>query len=146
MENRVVTISDLPGLAKEILQKLPKEKGSAALITLSGDLGAGKTTFTQALARELGINEAVQSPTYVLMKKYEIDRAPFKTFVHIDAYRLNNAEEFAALKPGDFFADRSALVCIEWPERVDGALPKPDISLQFSSENQPDGSRYIHIE
>lgn len=121
-------------------------KSHATLIALRGDLGAGKTTFVQALARELGIAETVQSPTYVLMKKYEIKKAaPFKTLVHIDAYRLNNAEEFAALKPEQFLEDPKALIVVEWPERVGDALPKPDVVLNFSSLAANEGERYIEV-
>ena len=80
-----VLLSALPQLAAEVLKKL-KTKNTATVVALSGDLGAGKTTFVQALGKELGVTETMQSPTYVLMKKYEIKKAlPFKTLVHIDA-------------------------------------------------------------
>ena len=140
-----VPLSALPQLAAEVLKKL-ETKNSAAIIFLSGDLGAGKTTFVQALGKELGITETMQSPTYVLMKKYQIKKAsPFKTLVHIDAYRLNNAQEFAALKPEQFLSDPKALVVIEWPERVGNALPTPDFTLNFSSQDAGEGERYIEV-
>ncbi len=115
-------------------------------VALSGDLGAGKTTFVQALARALGIAETVQSPTYVLMKSYPIAYRQFTTLIHIDAYRLEKPEEFAALRPEIFLADPTNLVCIEWPEKVGEALPKPDLLLKFSSEGAEEGERYISIE
>ena len=135
----------LPELAKKVLSQLHAQKTRATLITLSGDLGAGKTTFVQALAGELGITETIQSPTYVLMKKYEIRGRPFKAFIHIDAYRLKDATEFLALKPEDFFVDPEILVALEWPEMVEGALQKPDISLKLSSDGAKEGERYISI-
>ena len=120
---------------------------------MSGELGAGKTTFVQALAKELGVKETVQSPSYVLMEKYDlpagqagISYKPFNKLIHIDAYRLNNAEEFKALKPESFLSDSKALVVIEWPERVLGALPKPDITINFSSDGASEGERLIEIE
>jgi len=141
-----VLLSALPQLAAEVLKKL-KTKNTATVVALSGDLGAGKTTFVQALGKELGVTETMQSPTYVLMKKYEIKKAlPFKTLVHIDAYRLNNAEEFAALKPEQFLSDPKALVVVEWPERVGAALPKADLTLNFSSLAAEDEERYIGVQ
>src|SRR3989344_6400947 len=141
-----VALSELQGLAQEILMQLPQEKGSAAIVALTGELGAGKTTFVQALAKELGVADTVQSPTYVLMKSYNLPQgdtltpglskvSPFKKLVHIDAYRLEKPEEFAALKPETFLNDPHNLVCIEWPERIEGALPTPDLVLNFSSKD-----------
>jgi tRNA threonylcarbamoyladenosine biosynthesis protein TsaE len=100
----------------------------------------------QALAKELGVAEVVQSPTYVLMKKYSISHARFKTLIHIDAYRLNNEQEFAALRPEQFLNNPSNLVCIEWPERVEGALPAPDVVIKFSAEGAAEGERFIDIQ
>ena len=140
-----VPLSALPQLAAEVLKKL-ETKNSAAIIFLSGDLGAGKTTFVQALGKELGITETMQSPTYVLMKKYQISNNKFQTLVHIDAYRLQNAGEFAALRPEQFLQDPKALVVVEWPERVGNALPAPDLTLNFSSQDAGDGERYIEVQ
>lgn len=128
-------------------------KPTATLVALRGDLGAGKTTFVQALATRLGIRDSVQSPTYVLMKTYPLE-GPLTTFgekrrfnrlVHIDAYRLSSAEEFAALKPEQFLQDPKALVVVEWPERVGDALPTADITLNFSSLAAQEGERYIEV-
>ncbi len=136
--------TELPVKAQEVLSMLPR-KDSAALIALSGELGAGKTSFVQALGKELGITEPMQSPTYVLMKSYPIAYKHFTKLVHIDAYRLESADQFAALKPEAFLADPNTIVCIEWPERVQGALPKADIEIQFSSEGAGEKERLIHI-
>jgi len=140
-----VTKSDLPKIAERVLERLSKRAGSnrAALLTLEGELGAGKTTFTQALAKRLGIEEAVVSPTYVLMKSYALRGQPFENLVHIDAYRLNDAGEFAALNPSSFLLDPTALVVVEWPERLTGALPAPDVALKLSSEAAESEERYI---
>lgn len=146
-----ITKDDLPALVKRVLEKLEKraEKNRAALVTLQGDLGAGKTTFTQALAAALGVDEAVVSPTYVIMKTYPLHNQsplqPWEWLVHIDAYRLSDADEFAALKPASFLLDPAALVVIEWPERIEGALPKPDAVLSLSSEAAESEERYIEI-
>jgi tRNA threonylcarbamoyladenosine biosynthesis protein TsaE len=141
-----VLLNELSTSVKNVLAMLPQEGNRASLIALQGELGAGKTTFVQALAKELGVKDTVQSPTYVLMKKYAISHPRFKTLIHIDAYRLNNAQEFAALRPEQFLNEPATLVCIEWPERVEGALPKPDLVIKFSSEGAGEGERFIEIQ
>ncbi|HVY73103.1 MAG TPA: tRNA (adenosine(37)-N6)-threonylcarbamoyltransferase complex ATPase subunit type 1 TsaE [Candidatus Paceibacterota bacterium] len=136
---------DLQNIAHEVLEKLPKEGEKAAVVALQGDLGAGKTTFTQALAAELGITETIQSPTYVLMKDYPISFGRFTKLIHIDAYRLESPEEFAALKPETFLTNPENLVVIEWPERIEGQLPTPDMVLKFSHDGTSDEERYIEM-
>src|SRR3990167_11083809 len=137
-----VRLSDLSQCAKEVLAGLHAKEG-AAIVALRGDLGAGKTTFTQALARELGITDIIQSPTYVLMKKYEIKKAsPFTTLIHIDAYRLEDPKEFSALKPEQFLQDPKTLVVVEWPEKVAGALPPADLTINFTSQDAGEEERY----
>jgi tRNA threonylcarbamoyladenosine biosynthesis protein TsaE len=139
-----VTLQDLPVFARSVLASLP-EVSHALVVTLNGELGAGKTTFVQAFAKELGIREQVQSPTYVLMKSYPISFKQFTKLIHIDAYRLENAGEFAALKPEMFLHDPASLVLIEWPEKVEAALPKPDIRLKFSHDGVSERERYIEV-
>lgn len=140
-----VALENLQEVVQQVIAALP-HKNAATVVALRGELGAGKTTFVQALARELGVAETVQSPTYVLMKAYEIAYTHFTKLVHIDAYRLERAEEFAALKPETFLNDPRTLVCIEWPERVEGALPTPDIVLNFSAEGTTETEREIVYE
>ncbi len=143
-----VLLSKLPHFVRNVLAViwLEEPKKTATILALRGDLGAGKTTFTQALAQVLGVTDTLQSPTYVLMKKYKTTNEKFHTLVHIDAYRLESAEQFAALKPEQFLSDPRALVVIEWPERVEAALPKPDLTVKFSSEGAAEGERYVSIE
>ena len=115
-----VQLVDLGDCAKKILRRISfdstQDKSLATLIVLQGDLGAGKTTFTKALARELGVEDVVQSPTYVLMKSYPIKFGRFNALIHIDAYRLDAPEQFASLKPETFLSDPHALVVVEWPD------------------------------
>lgn len=106
----------------------------AAVLALSGELGAGKTTFTQALAGVLGAQGPVQSPTYVIMKKHPLRGAPWRTLAHIDAYRLKGAEDLGAIGWGELLADPANLIVVEWPERIDGALPDGTLWLRFSHE------------
>lgn len=109
------------------------EPASAALITLTGDLGAGKTTFTQELAKHLGITEPVVSPTFVVMKSYKLDDNPyFDQLVHIDAYRFEDVSEAEPLHLKELFKQPRTLICLEWPERIAEILPKEKIDVQIS--------------
>lgn len=135
----------LPKFAQGVLSELPARHDRAALVVLSGELGSGKTTFVQALAKELGVEQTVASPTYVLMKKYRTTHPVFKTLVHVDAYRLDKPREFAALKPAQFLNDPGNLVVVEWPERLGGALPPADATVRFSADGAKEGERYIEV-
>ena len=142
-----VPLTELPSLVEGVLQSLDsaRDKSHAVLIALRGDLGAGKTTFVQRLAQELGITETVASPTYVLMKKYKTTNPKFQTLVHIDAYRLEDPKEFAALRPEGFLGDPGCVVVVEWPEKLGRTLPAPDLTLNFSSQDAGEGERYIEM-
>lgn len=100
----------------------------------SGDLGSGKTAFTKSIAKELGVTEHVTSPTFVIQKRYPIDRPgfPFKTLIHIDAYRLESAHELEVLRFQEEARDPANLILIEWPEKVADILPEDLLTLTFS--------------
>ena len=109
---------------------LPQED-AATVVTLSGDLGAGKTTFVQGVASALGVTGQVTSPTFTLMHIYELVRQRWQRLVHIDAYRLEDARALAPLGWGDILADAGALVLLEWPEQVAGAIPSGAVALRI---------------
>ena len=112
-------------LAKEMVAK---KSDKARVIALSGDLGAGKTTFTQGFARALGIKTPVQSPTFVLMKIYALDKKThLKHLVHIDAYRIEKTEEIKHLGLHELLRDKDAVLLIEWAERIKKLLPRDTI-------------------
>lgn len=136
MEKEIPSLSALSGEAKEFVQNLTPKTAGATLVTLSGELGAGKTSFTQAIARELGVETSVTSPTFVLMKIYALNGSAFKRLVHIDAYRLQGGEDLRALGFDEVMQDAGNLVLLEWPEQVASGLPKADhaITLRVVSE------------
>jgi tRNA threonylcarbamoyladenosine biosynthesis protein TsaE len=118
------------------------EKPSASVIVLEGDLGAGKTTFTKALAEHLGIDkESVHSPTFILKKEYKASHPTFKKLVHVDAYRFNEPEEAKILRLEDDMKDPSTLIVVEWPSRM--TYLKPDVLLSFIVEDEK--MREIHM-
>lgn len=122
----IFTKNELPDIAKKILEKvsflaLPR----ATVVTLSGDLGAGKTTLAQEISRQLGITENVISPTFVVMKSYEIKNSDYKwkNLIHIDAYRLTESAELLKLGWEKILSDQNNLILIEWSELVPECIP-----------------------
>lgn len=115
--------------AKDLLSRGKRE--FATTVGLYGDLGSGKTTFVQSIARYFGIRDSIQSPTFVIMKSYELQVTSYKSLIHIDAYRLNSADEIRKLGFGEMAEDPGNLILIEWPERVAEAMPDDHIRLDF---------------
>ena len=114
------------------------EKG-AIVVAMQGDLGGGKTTFIQGFARGLGIKENITSPTFVILKKFEIaasrsspprnDRE--RIFYHIDAYRLEKSEDLMDLGIEKILLDSHNIVAIEWSEKIKKILPKNAVKIKF---------------
>lgn len=124
------TLTDLGTVAEQILTDLksfPREQ--AMVLTLAGELGAGKTAFVQQLGRQLGITEVMASPTFVVMKRYETTDPVFTELVHIDAYRLEDEAETIPLHFSDIFAEPNTLICIEWASRIPTTIPSPHATL-----------------
>ncbi|MBI4252736.1 tRNA (adenosine(37)-N6)-threonylcarbamoyltransferase complex ATPase subunit type 1 TsaE [Candidatus Uhrbacteria bacterium] len=116
-----------------LAQKIFKELRGGDVLALSGDLGAGKTTFVQGLAKALGIAEQITSPTFVLMKIYALPK-PINNITqlcHIDAYRLSSSAELAAIGAVEYIGDAHTLTAVEWPERVSKLIPKNAIVFTF---------------
>lgn len=112
---------DTLNFAKEFARKM--EKGG--VFGLIGDLGAGKTTFVQGLAKGLGLKQKVTSPTFVIMKVYDVvDNKNIKKLVHIDAYRIHESQDLANIGIDEYLKRNDAVVIIEWPEEIKKILPK----------------------
>jgi len=142
-------------LAKKILETKPSKL--AFLLGLEGDLGGGKTTFLQGFAKGAGIKQKILSPTFVIMKKFQMGpkrslggwwegRSPnyksqtnskfqipkFKTFYHIDCYRILKPKEILDLGFKKIISNPQNIVAIEWAEKIRSILPKDIIKIQFS--------------
>lgn len=111
------------------------------LILLEGDLGAGKTTFVQGLAKALGVAEAVTSPTFVLMNIYPT--APGFDLVHVDVYRLDRLSEVVDLALPEMLDD-GAVVVVEWGERAAGALPPGHLRIRIDAGAADE--RVVHLD
>lgn len=123
-------------MAKKILKGPTGKK--AFVLALEGDLGGGKTTFSQGLAKGLGIKERVLSPTFVLMKRFSIKnkKSGFKNFYHFDCYRIRNHKDLSFLDFKKIISDPSNIVAVEWAERVKKALPSSTLGLRFEFVNK----------
>ena len=122
---------------------LAKRLGAAAdagtVLCLVGDLGAGKTLFTQGFARGLGVTEEVTSPTFALMNQY-CGRLPV---THFDLYRLEREEELDEIGFYEFAEPSGGVVLIEWADKFPDALPKPHIRLEIERGDTEDERRLM---
>ncbi|MFZ1075002.1 MAG: tRNA (adenosine(37)-N6)-threonylcarbamoyltransferase complex ATPase subunit type 1 TsaE [Minisyncoccia bacterium] len=142
MEKVVNTLEEFDADAARFAGALAPSEYGAALVVLSGELGAGKTAFTKAVARTLGIEETVSSPTFVIEKIYLLPKGHlFKRLVHIDAYRLEKGSDLAPLGFHELMRDPENLILLEWPEKVAHALPPVIAKISFTV--LPDGARKI---
>lgn len=140
----IKNLATLPELVSVFLDELAllRNSSTATVLGLSGDLGAGKTTFVQALAAELGVKEVVQSPTFTILKLYQTNHPQFKQLIHMDAYRIESLTELGPLRLGELLDTPETLFAIEWPEKIAAALPG-HILLKFKTISE--GGREVLI-
>ena len=122
------------------------------VILLYGNLGAGKTTFVQGLAKGLGIEKRIISPTFIIVRRYEIPsvilvnevnpgsdsgqaRMTVRTFYHIDLYRTQTEDDVKGLGIDEILEEKDAIVAIEWPEKLGSFLPKKRWELRFENHD-----------
>jgi len=144
MQVTTKSLAETEKAAQKFMHNLTPNGTLATVVGLFGDLGSGKTTFTQALARSLNVKEVVTSPTFVIEKIYKLDRQVFSRFIHIDAYRLESGKELLGLGWREILEDPKNLIVIEWPERVLDVLPLEIKKVEF--EFVDDITRRITLE
>jgi len=128
------SILETYALAEQVAKKL----SGGEIITLEGDLGVGKTTFTKGLARALEVKEEILSPTFIMMRQY---KGRLKIY-HYDLYRIEDEEELEELGIKENLYDTGAVSVIEWNKFKD--LPKKPIRIKI--ERIDDNTRSIEIE
>lgn len=105
--------------------------GDKHIIGLSGNLGAGKTVLVKAMAEFLKIKENLTSPTFVLMKAYEVKHDKFNKFVHVDCYRLDQAEDLTDISLQDYLEDTRSLLLIEWADKIKQLPPDKVLPIRI---------------
>ncbi len=144
MKKQMITHS--PQETKALAQQIGLQLKDKSVITLSGDLGAGKTTFTQGLAKGLDIQKMVSSPTFTIMKIY----TGRLKLVHIDAYRLEGLHQDLGFEE---LIGTEGVCVIEWPDYIKELLPKAYLEIKMTRLDEDDrlielishGSTYSHI-
>ena len=124
-------------LAKKVAKQLDKN----SIIVLTGDLGSGKTKFTEGILTYYGLENEISSPTFTLVNEYNTN--DFNIY-HFDVYRLADEDEFFAIGGEEYF-EKGACI-IEWGEMIEKILPKNYIKFSFSKDEEIDDKRYIKIE
>ena len=139
-------VTDSPQKTKALAEMIGRAVSAGTLITLSGDLGAGKTTFTQGLAKGLDIDRKVTSPTFTIMKEYK-GRLPL---YHIDAYRLEDIDQDLGFEE---YIDGDGVCVIEWADFIENVLPQDKLSINLTINDDDsrmlvftaDGERYEEV-
>ena len=131
MEILSKSLEETQKIAVEFAAGLIKGSHIATVFCLYGNLGSGKTTFVQTVAKSLGIKEIVQSPTFVIMKSYKLEAVSHKLLIHIDAYRLKSGEELRKLGWNEISTNPGNLIFIEWPDNAADVIPTNAIKIKF---------------
>ena len=119
-----------PEEAFEVGRKIGMNAKPGQIYTLTGDLGVGKTVFTQGVAAGLGITEPVNSPTFTIIQEYEDGRLPF---YHFDVYRIGDLEEMEEIGYDDYFFGQG-ICLIEWAELIEEILPEKRIEVTIEKD------------
>ncbi len=128
---------DTKKLGKEIASKL--EKGM--ILVLSGDLGSGKTKFTEGILSYFGLENEISSPTFTIVNEYDTDKMKI---YHFDVYRIEDEDEFYAIGGDEYF--EKGVSIIEWGEKIASILPDTYIQVSFSRDDKNENTRIIDIE
>lgn len=125
--------------SKELARDFAKalQKGDrAVVVALIGDLGSGKTTFSQSVGEALGVRGAILSPTFIIEKIYELHKQPWQHLIHIDAYRLNDPQELVNLGWKQIVSKPENIILIEWADKVESILPEDAIRITFTGVDE----------
>lgn len=126
--NKIMSFEEISSLAK----KLANYSDENTVIALIGDLGTGKTTFTQNFARELGVKESLKSPTFNYVIEYHSGRLPL---YHFDVYRLGDPSEIYEIGYDDYLGNDGILM-IEWANIVESELPDEYIKIELAYDGE----------
>ena len=138
IEIKIASLEQLPEAARQFMAQM----GDYTVYAFYGEMGAGKTTFINALCKELGVEtDITSSPSFAIINEYRSDTTA-ELIYHFDCYRLENEAEAQDIGAEDYF-DCGALCFIEWPERIEGLLPDDTVRVDISADD--DGTRHLRM-
>ena len=126
---------------KEIASKLASKLENKDIVVLTGDLGSGKTKFTEGFLSYWGLDSEISSPTFNIVNEHNKDNT---NIYHLDVYRLENKGEFYAIGGTEYFS--TGICVIEWGELIEDILPKNYIKISFSRDENNDSIRYLNFK
>ena len=141
MANTQTIISNSPQETQKVGERLAtsilNDRFLPRICCLYGELGAGKTVFTQGFAKGLGLPSRLVSPTFIIIRRYDL-KNDVRFFYHVDLYRLQKIEDIESLGIFEIFDDKDAIIVIEWAERLGAHLPKHrmDVRLAISGDEE----------
>ena len=127
---------------QDLAKKLAKQVTRGAIISLVGDLGTGKTTFTKGFAKQLGIKDHITSPTFKLISEYQTTN---HILYHIDAYRMDGPRDFLNIGGEEYLTSKNNVTIIEWGDLLEDLLPSRTITVNFTRIISSKDSRNIKI-
>lgn len=128
---------DTMNFAKKLASKLK----NGDIIVLTGELGAGKTKFTEGFLSYFGLQDEISSPTFTIVNEYKKDDI---NIYHFDVYRLENSDEFYAIGGEEYFSN--GICIIEWGEMIKDTLPKDYIQITFSKDDLDENVRVLNVQ
>ena len=126
---------------KEFAKKIAAHSKKGDIIVLSGELGSGKTKFTEGFLEQFNLQDELSSPTFTIVNEYD---APDFPIYHFDVYRLEDTDEFYAIGGDEYFS--KGICIIEWGEKIEELLPKSYLKISFSRDFEDSDIRILELE
>lgn len=138
MQITIRSIDEIPAAAKEFVAAIADRR----VFAFYGEMGAGKTTFVQAICKELGVEDVINSPTFAIVNEYALPSGEYPIY-HFDFYRIKRLEEVYDMGYEEYFYG-GGLCFIEWPELIDELLPENVVHVKI--EMQDDETRVVSFD
>ncbi|MCQ2377746.1 MAG: tRNA (adenosine(37)-N6)-threonylcarbamoyltransferase complex ATPase subunit type 1 TsaE [Victivallaceae bacterium] len=124
-------------LGRRLASQLPR----GTVVSLRGNLGAGKTVFARGFARGLGITETVSSPTYTIVQEYDLPESG--RLYHLDLYRISGVAAALDFGVDEFLGDKKSIALVEWPERIESLIPEDAVSVEIRHLGENEREIYV---
>lgn len=126
---------------KNIARKIAEQLNNGDIVILSGDLGAGKTKFTEGFLSYYGLENEITSPTFTIINEYKKEKI---NIYHFDVYRIQEIDEFYAIGGDEYFS--KGICIVEWGEIIENIIPKEHIKITFEKDFENENTRILNIE